>query len=504
MRRKGKSLILLALVFLLTTITSGALSIREAIINTDLNLRRQLPAITTVYLDHLALNHAQTQRGWIKVDHIKAPMIREIGALPYVRLFDYTAWGYHFFSHELVRAFHPELFLELDGIEVAPDDTGSLSFHGNVDLEQFRLKGSQAPGVADIEAGLIDLVHGRTFIEAEMNSLSYVAIVSQNFLEANRLSLGDTFILDYNIYHEQEKEMIVEEHYSVDNLILSTPFELKIIGVFEHTLPENFELSDIRQHMELINRIYVPNLLIESTLDLYIEAFLETQPELLEEILVAESLEDILLYENIMFLLYDPTYLAAFNTAASAIIPDFWVVGDLSNAYADIANSMEMMNWIANLLAFGSTLATLIVLTLLVVLFLRDRKPEIGIYLALGAKKVSVIWQMLIEVIAVSLVAITLALFVGHLLAASISTTIIRNDLTRQASLEEDVITASGLERMGFRHEMTHEEMLASYDVTLNLMTIVIFYSIALCSILLATAIPIIYITRLNPKRILM
>ena len=510
-RQKGRFLLLLGIVFLLMVLVSGSIATWQAIINTEMNLRRRLPAIATISLDQeRVINERELRDEWFETGRVPASMIREIGDLPYVRMFDYTAWGYSFFSEELVRVFSPELFLEAGFTEVPMVDIGSLSIQGDVELEQFTLKGVHEPSVIDIEAGLIHLTAGRTFAESEVYNGSYVAIISQNFLEANQLYLGGFFTLDYNIYSELSGGgvFVAEEYYTVENLILSKPFELEIIGVFEHTLTNNTrdEIDNAFSHIQILNQIYVPNRLVESTVDLYIEAFRESQAEFLEEILAADDLEEILDYENIMFLLYDPTYLINFKRAANAIIPEYWTVHDLSNAYADISSSMEMLNDIANLLLFSAIGAVVVILNLLILLFVRDRKEEIGIYLALGEKRIKIVWHMILEVMVISFIAISMALFVGHFLASEISTTMIRNDLASPASdaYEFTTIYAGTLESMGFHHEMTHEEMLASHDVSLNITMIVIFYAVALGSILLAILVPITYITRLNPKRVLL
>ena len=68
-------------------------------------------------------------------------------------------------------------------------------------------------------------------------------------------------------------------------------------------------------------------------------------------------------------------------------------------------------------------------MSLLITLFLRDRKQEIGIYLAIGDKKGRVTAQFLTEVLGLSLVAITLSLFTGSLLANNFSQTMVQNNL---------------------------------------------------------------------------
>ena len=52
--------------------------------------------------------------------------------------------------------------------------------------------------------------------------------------------------------------------------------------------------------------------------------------------------------------------------------------------------------------------------------------------------------------------------------------------------------------------DLTTEDVLDSYEVSLNSSYILGFYGIGLLTILISTVIPLIYIVRLNPKKILM
>lgn len=52
--------------------------------------------------------------------------------------------------------------------------------------------------------------------------------------------------------------------------------------------------------------------------------------------------------------------------------------------------------------------------------------------------------------------------------------------------------------------DLSVEEMLESYDLSLSVTTVVLLYSVGIGTILISTAAPILYIMRLNPKKIMM
>jgi len=492
-RKLGRFLIVLACVFLLSTLMSGAVSVRQAIINTDQVLRRQLPAVATLVIDSEAtFNYFELTGEFLEV-WITPSVIREIGALPYVDVFDYTAWGFHFFSSELIRAFDENLFSHLDLPSSQIRDRGSLSHWEETTFEHFTLKGGQHPDILDIETGLIQLTAGRTFTEAEIESLSYVAVVSRDFLEANNLSLGSFLILDYFIFDQDE-----------ETVLISQPFELEIIGIFEKELELGAASYEIHHYIDFVNRIYVPNAVVESIVDSYMEVLPELDPDFYAEISTIANIEDILGYDDFLFLLHDPADLAAFANAANDFLPAFWLVEDLSNTYADLSNSMEMMNEIANMLVIGTIFATLIILGLLILLFLVDRKQEVGIYLALGEKKHKILSQFIVEIMVASITGMTFALFVGNSLGNQISQTMIEQDVIRQLEDPHRVVTHGLLHGMGFRVEMTHEDMLALYEVTLDASTIILFYSVTLSAISLTIAIPTWIVVKMEPKEVLL
>lgn len=502
-RRLGKFMLFLSCVFLLAVLMSGAFSVQQAITNTDAALRAQLPAVATLVIDVEASQEYFEETGTFPEDTVTPSTIREIGALSYVEAFDYTAWGFNFFSSELNRAFNADLFSHLDLPESGIRDTGSLSYWEETPLEQFTLKGGQHPDILDIEVGLIELRAGRTFTKEEVETLSYVAVVSQDFLSVNNLSLGSILTLDYLIFNEAEG-VVSDDHHSEENLLAEQTFELEIIGVFEKLLEPDAESFEVQHYIDFVNRIYVPNVVVESIVDLYMEVLPEIDPEFYAEISAIDNIEEVLGYDNFLFLLYDPMDLVAFADEANDLLPGFWVVEDLSNTYSDISNSMEMMNEIADWLVIGSVFATLVVLGLLILLFLVDREQEVGIYLALGEKKHKILIQFIFEIMIAAIIGMTFALFVGNLMGSHVSQTMIEQDVMRQLEDPERIETFGLLYGMGFRVDMTHEEMLELYEVTLDASTIVLFYAVTLSTVLVTTSVPIWMVVNMKPKEILM
>jgi len=503
MRRNwGKSVIIFTLLTLLLTLVAGAISVRMAIYNTDLALRSRLLPVVSIRMDQLALlDETLTVEQFASREPITPTIIQTLGELPYVKMFNYTLLGYDFFSNGLTHVFEPELFNPELFIQLTPEliavyDFINWSNHQNFDEHSFTLRGVHDHYMIDIESGIIKLTNGRTFIESDMISRE-VAMVSQAFLSANGLSVGDSFSLEYRLY-------MGELDVDVNSPIISQTLELEIIGAFDHILPEELTLNDLDRHIEILNRIYVPNSVIEQTFDFVFEQMTEVAPIVIEELFFYESYYEIVRLENILFLLDDPLNLERFTKLALDILPPFWTTSDLSNTYADFSTSMMMMNELANGILIGAIIAVVVIFGLVLLLFLRERKQEFGIYKALGASNQNVILQVISEIFIISILAVTLALFIGSYTSSFISMQMISNDLSRQADETHNSFDFSDtVEGMGFRFEITIDEMLDLYQISLDMPLVFRFYKTAGLIISIATIIPLAVTLKISPKSLL-
>lgn len=508
-----KTTALFLLVFVLAFFAISSMLIRQAVVNTHLNLQNQLPAIATIRLDQQALSN--TFRGEELPPRyalqITGETIREIGNLPYVSKFEYSAFWHRLLSHQLRRFFDPKLFLLTENPMVVDHDWGSLSWTGLDELEQFTLKGVNRSEVLDIESGLIHLVQGRVFTSSEMVEGKPVAIVSQQFLKENQLQIGDFFSLEERISNPSEDKITAPEAYfSEDNIIANKFIELEIIGTFERKLEEDYVLdwNDIHRHHEFKNRIYAPIAVIESIMNFRKNVLIETRPLGFEyavaEYLDVENREELLRFEQIMFLLHSPTQMTDFRIAAEKILSEFWVVDDMTHVYADIAASMETINDVSYYFMVGASIASLITLSLLIVLFFRDRKQEFGIYLALGERKAKLLLQNLLEVLTTSVLAISAALLISFPLASAVSTAMLQTHLA-SLPVENDFrnFYLNSPEALGFRVEMTHEEMLQAWNISLDVEIVVSFYLISLFTVAASMLVPSLYLMKMSPKTIL-
>ena len=521
LRRSGKTVILLLLVFILGTVIAGAISVRGAINNTDANLRRRMSPIVSVGIDEIAWSESidwddfdfedpDADDPWLTRETLNLTHIREIGALPQVSFYDYMITT-PLNSFELQRYENNDV----DEWEIAEGIP-----------QWFDLRGTSRTELVKIEEGIINLVQGRQFENSELapNGESTVAIVSEAFANENDLSLGSTFELyaivrypddpDDDVWHWGD----IEARYAEENIYELVAMEFEIIGLYDIPMDSSQEDGDDENTAEdtsNLNNIYVPNWALEDVITRHHAAELSAweaseydMPNWIEnQFREVDGQQQMRVLP--IFMLEDPAYTEEFREAAEPLLPPYHVVEDLSSSFDDIASSMDTMQTIANWILYVSIGATLLILSLLITLFLRDRRYEMGVYLALGERKGKIVAQILLEVVVTAFVGITLAVFAGNFISSTISENMLRNALVEETNQDDSwgwgmMPEWTVFDEIGIPTSMSVDEMVDAFQVTLSAETIGLFYLIGLGAVVLSTIIPVIYVVTLNPKKVLM
>ncbi|MCL2680715.1 MAG: hypothetical protein FWF11_04490, partial [Coriobacteriia bacterium] len=117
-RNFGKTILLLLIVFALGCVISGAISVQQAVRNTDINLRAGMPVVATIDQDFEAIQESAAMGQLPEVISGLGPqLLDEIGSLQQVRRFDY------FIEATLLSA-ELELVVPSDGAPVHFEEMG--------------------------------------------------------------------------------------------------------------------------------------------------------------------------------------------------------------------------------------------------------------------------------------------------------------------------------------------------------------------------------------------
>jgi putative ABC transport system permease protein len=527
MRRPGKSVILLLLVFILGTVISGAIAVDGAVNTTDANLRRGMRPMVTFQRDWDAYEQFMEEQGYSnedpnqpQIENLTPEIVHEIGELPYVNYFEYSvpAWLDHvpgFRSYDLWSG---------------EENTSPVTDN---EITWLQLRGTSETELLQVRENVVELIEGRMFEESELTTILDVnpIIVSAGFARVNGLALGDIIELPNRIVFEQPEGMW-DENWGLnpENIFAEEIFTFEIVGVIDSLESvEELDLNDLSienqkamsRLSQVLGTLHITNRvaedmqrfrdeqrplmiahMLESGMDVPI--WMETEIEFLENNQNDEANDQ--LHITSFMLLNDPLEMDVFIEEAVDILPDFWTVEALGGGFDAISSSMETLQGIAFWVLVVSIGATLLILSLLITLFLRDRRYEMGVYLALGEKKGKIISQILLEVVVTAAIGITLAVFTGNMISGVMSRNMLRNELAADQNSDDGAWswTWSEFDSLGLSTEMSAEEMLDAFDVSLSVGTIGLFYAVGLGAVIFSTIVPVVYVVTLNPKKVLM
>lgn len=220
------------------------------------------------------------------------------------------------------------------------------------------------------------------------------ALISEELAGRNHLSVGDTFSMKLD-----------DEMFSGEGKKKITSHTLEVVGIYrieasqvisgnntaECDLAENFVFTDT----EYIRKVYGERL--ENEIDAYTDGvtFFVKNPKKLEEII-----EEIAKLEE-----YDR---------------DGFVITKNNKIYEDSAVPLERLSGLVTIMVFVIVIISAVMLSLIFFLWMRDRMHEIGIYLSVGIRKTEIVRQHILE----NLAAAVLAFFLAWGLAGAASGTV--------------------------------------------------------------------------------
>ncbi|MGI6167743.1 MAG: ABC transporter permease [Eubacteriales bacterium] len=497
-RRPGKSVILLVLILVLSNIIAGAISVKNALVNTEDAILEKMGVEVTIIEDWDAIRYI----GGV-VPSITPEMVETIGQSEYVKEYDYSTTYY--LEARDVKNYYSDYYYDGNG--------------------SFTLIGGQNTTLKDVRSGDITIKEGRAYTQEEIESGAPVLLISDKVAQLNGLSVGSTITFLYTLYDNS----VVRDYaakgdgdFNIPGLpvepwepkvIKTFEFEFKVIGIFSAKPMRYTDWNGniVETDSPLLNTVYTVNKATNACIN-----------EIQKEAQAAGVPDNVYINTAAVFILRHPDDVELFESQNKQHLPKGLVFKNNAKSFESIRTPMANVEWIAEIVMWVAVGATVLIISLLVTLFLRDRRHEMGIYLALGARKGAIVTQILTEVLVVALIAVTLSVFTGNLLASNMSATMLENQLTEEQKNEADGghdvipfrdISVSSSKSIGIlpvpieeedTGQITTEDVMEMYKVRLDLKTVLFIYLIGMGSVLVSTLVPIIYTLRLKPRQILM
>ena len=145
-----------------------------------------------------------------------------------------------------------------------------------------------------------------------------------------------------------------------------------------------------------------------------------------------------------------------------------------------------------------------IILAVINILNIRDRKYEIGVLRAIGMSKTKLILSLLIELFIVTVIAFIIGIIGGKLLSQPVTNKMLENEINSQQVQTENTrenFGGRGFERPNERRATQNYE--DSLTVTLDAKTVIILFSFGLILVIVSGSASAIFITKYNPNQIL-
>jgi putative ABC transport system permease protein len=506
-RRPGKSLILFLVVLIIGNLIAGTVAVRQAGLQSEEIAKRSLGTSASIGTDEQALMKAWEAGEEVEIGALTTEIIEELGARPEVRNFDYTLNTY-LTSHSL-KNYQPISDSDSASTDVAVENNGEAA--------HFFLRGIRYAPILLMEEGKLSLVEGRVFTEEDIVENRMVAVIPDAVAQTNGLHVGDTVVLTSEVQDYTSTDLETGAMKTVD----SRDIALEVIGIFTLNSAavdlstndsEGFSNSayssanSVFQYAanEMHTTIYVPIKVAQAEDEFMNEGYRKIAEKAGEEL----SETTYQPYYTPVYILKSSDDLKSFEQAANEVLPAYCKVLFAQSQYDQIAAPIQSIQKIMTVALVVAIVAALVIISLVTVLFLRDRRQEFGIYLSLGIRKPVIVCQVLAEVLVVAVAALLVALFTGGLISESISQQMINSQLAAQdsGSMYSSGFTSSyvGNDVGMLMGDLSLDDVLKTYQVGLSVPYALTFLGLGLGCVVLSCIAPLLYMLNLKPKKILM
>lgn len=395
-RKKNKSIILLAILTVIATLVLTCISIGNATETASRNLRESIGGYFKIV--------SNTDQGYTKPvdDNLVQAVMESEGVKSYNGL--------------------DTNYMLTEALSLTP---GRFTMSNDPKAKLARFIGNTNSGLNEYF-----ILHSFTLTEGRHITPDDIgkALISSELALHNDLTLGDTFTAMPNIEELPEK---------LQNTPIQ-PYIFEIIGIYDINTTQNSSGADTAECDIADNFIFVDTASIRA----------------INEPLIGKKIDA---YQNgAAFFVTDPQELDNITSQLTALGQYDWdgyKITKNNEAYNRSAAPLARMSSLLTTIIIALGLISIILLSLILVMWMRDRVHEIGILLSIGLKKSSIINQHIIENLLIASLALILAWGIGNVTADKIGgllfsniqeePTAVSND---QTGYHSDVIDASEIQ----------------------------------------------------------
>ncbi|MFR7590436.1 MAG: ABC transporter permease [Longibaculum sp.] len=464
----GKTILLFVLMCVIANLVIAGLSIKSATSKSMDQVRQSLGSEVT--LSYNMMNMMKNREKGAAMDevmnNITVAMADQLKGLKYVESYNYTMnIGVTSDDIDPVKTSQEETSSQNDRQFPGGDNAPKM-----MDSNDFTVVGNTTMAhLSDFTNENYVLKNGRLLTNEDANTKN--CVIETNLATDNDLSVGDTFTVTTT--NSDDEEISVK---------------LKIVGIFEiETSSQMGGMMSNRQNP--INQIYT-DLSVAQTLN--------------------ESTTEI---SSATYYLDDPEHIDAFKTLAkssSDIDFETYTLDANDQIYQRSISSLENMEEFATIFLWVVVGAGSAILCLILILTMRSRFYEFGVFLSLGQSKFKIVCQQFIEVLLIAAIAFMISLGTGKMVSNVVSSMLEssqNNQKQMTMNMPEDNQNTNQSSTQQKPNDLFNQAIQSpensELDVSLTSSTVIQLAEITGAICLISVVLPSIYILRLSPREIL-
>ncbi len=448
-KNKGRTIIIAILLFVIANLVLASISIKTATEEAMVQARISLGPEITLTTDRTALfdfikDYRDTYGVKPSQDEINSLLVPITSDIAYGLTESEYVIDYNFSFNTASKA-----------VDFLP-----LTSDGNLDLlneAKISVTGTYNPLLLDQfeENGTYELTLDSTSFTGSSNN---VIIISDTLAYENNLNIGDTVSL--------EKADLTTMDFTIVGLFLN---EAEIVNVGKN-------VTD--------NEVFIP---LNDAL-----------------ILKGQDPNDAFTITSAKYYLDDPLNIDIFVSESEAA---YEAIGEGGLTFSDVNYDaliapLESVAQFSDIVLITVIIASVIILTLLIINALKERKYEIGVLMSLGEEKIKISLQYLFELLLISAIVFTLSIASSNTVSSYLGATLLENEINDAEN--ETLDSPRGGGRGSFSTSVpTDIEYIDEIDVSITLNDFLITVGIGSAIIILSSVIPSFYIMRFQPKKIL-
>ena len=497
LRKPVKTLLLFLIMFVIVNVLSSSLILFNVTQSVKENIDKKITPV--VFIKKLyslmnlpsvsEFNYNNTDKEEAYFDMLKA--LNEINELEEVIYMDICASG---------------ITMYYDSIHYIHDLIENNRYNEEVVDAYTSLNGVTNSNPYLFKSGVFKIVEGRNFTDEEINTGKRVLVMPKNeaIIVKGRYKMpevGDKISLSYVIVDGKYWEMLYGSSLLYENaeeflskIVAYQEYEFEIIGLYEKVQ----KLDTVRKNKIVPYKIFdeINNDYIHDLNELINNGTIINLDEYGREIYHTNKDR---WYQYSCFEI-DPDYdIKEFKDKVDLIMNkhgyDKYGFHYGNEEYLKIVGPLESLNTVSKTILIIGIAMSIVIIGLVSIMMVKDRRHEIGILLTLGESKAKIMIQLMLEMLCIGLLAVSLSLFTSKGLTRVIENNVLSNHDYYKGMDDYESTLILGV---------TKEDVLNQYNTELEANDMMTIALVSSCVLVITSGMSILFVFKMNPKEILM